>query len=50
MLEFDEGLVKSRPPALAVMGEWRESLRVRTGEEVRDGMDKGGGVENFRQR
>lgn len=48
--EFDRGLVKSRPPTLAVMGEWRESFRVRTGEEVRDGMDKGGGEENLRQR
>lgn len=47
---FDRGLVRSRPPTLAVIGEWRESFRVRTGEEVRDGMDRGGGEENFRQR
>lgn len=50
MGEFDRGLVKSRPPTLAVMGEWRESFRVRTGEVVREGMDRGGGEENFRQR
>lgn len=49
-LELDRGLVRSRPPTFAVMGEWRESFRVRTGEEVRDGMDKGGGEENLRQR
>lgn len=48
--KFDRGLVRSRPPTLAVMGEWRDSFRVRTGEEVRDGMDRGGGEENFRQR
>ena len=47
--EFDRGLVKSRPPTLPEMGEWRDSFRVRTGEEVRDGMDRGGGEENFRQ-
>ena len=49
-LELDRGLVRSRPPTLAVMGEWRESFRVRTGEEVRDGMVRGGGEENLRQR
>lgn len=49
-LELDRGLVRSRPPTLAVMGEWRESFRVWTGEEVRDGMDRGGGDENLRQR
>lgn len=48
--KFDSGLVISRPPTLAVTGEWRESFLVCTGEEVRDGMDKGGGEENFRQR
>lgn len=50
MPEFDRGLVRSRPPTRALMGEWRESLRVRTGEEVRDGMERGGGEENLRQR
>lgn len=50
MPDIDNGLVRSRPTALAVMGEWRDSLRVRTGEEVWDGMDKGGGDENLRQR
>ncbi|TNN47380.1 hypothetical protein EYF80_042432 [Liparis tanakae] len=49
-LELDSGLVRSSPPTLAVMGEWRESFRVRTGEEVRDWMDRGGGEENLRQR
>jgi len=49
-LEFDSGPVRSSPPTLAVMGEWRESFRVRTGEEVRDWMDRGGGEENLRQR
>lgn len=44
------GLVRSRPPTLAVIGEWRESFRVCTGEEVRDGIDRGGGEENFRRR
>lgn len=49
-LELERGLVRSRPPTLAVMGEWRESFRVRTGEEVREGMERGGGEENLRQR
>lgn len=48
--KLDSGLVRSRPPTLAVMGEWRESLRAGTGEEVRDGIDRGGGEENFRHR
>lgn len=48
--EFESGLVRSRPPTLPVMGEWRESFRVRTGEEVREGIDRGGGEENLRQR
>lgn len=48
--ELDRGDVRSRPPTLAVMGEWRESFRIRTGEEVRDWMDNGGGDENLRQR
>lgn len=50
MLEFDRGLVRSSPPTLEVMGEWRESFRVRTGDEVRDGMDSGGGEENLRHK
>lgn len=50
IMELDRGDAKSRPPTLAVMGEWRESFRVRTGEEVRDEMDNGGGEENLRQR
>lgn len=49
-LELDRGLVRSRPPTLPEIGEWRESFLVRTGEEVRDGMDRGGGEENLRQR
>lgn len=48
--KFESGLVRSRPPTLAVMGEWRESFRVGTGEEVRDGIDRGGGEENFLRR
>lgn len=31
-------------------GELRESLRMRTGEEVRDGMESGGGPESLRPR
>lgn len=31
-------------------GEWRDSFRIRTGEEVREGMDRGGGEENFLHR
>lgn len=49
-LKLDRGLVRSRPPTLAVTGEWRESLRDRTGEEGRDGIDRGGGEENLRQK
>lgn len=48
--KLESGLVRSRPPTLAVMGEWRESFRAGTGEEVRDGMGRGGGEENFRRR
>lgn len=48
--KLESGLVRSRPPTLAVMGEWRESFRVGTGEEVRDVIDRGGGEENFRRR
>lgn len=48
--ELDRGLVRSRPPTLPMMGECRESFRVRTGEEVRDWRDRGGGEENLRQR
>lgn len=45
--ELDRGLVRSRPPTLPVIGEWSESFRIRTGEEVREGMERGGGEENF---
>lgn len=48
--ELDRGLVRSRPPTLDVMGEWRDSLRIRTGDEVWDEIDRGGGEENLRQR
>lgn len=48
--ELDGGLVRSSPPTLVVTGEWRDSFRIRTGEEVREGMERGGGEENFRQR
>lgn len=47
--ELDRGLVRSRPPTFGVTGECRDSLRIRTGDEVRDGMDSGGGEENLRQ-
>lgn len=46
----EEGVVdRSNAPALALMGELRESLREWTGEEVREGIERGGGEENFRQ-
>lgn len=48
--ELDRGLVRSRPPTFGVIGEWRDSLRIRTGDEVWDEMDRGGGEENLRQR
>lgn len=46
----EEGVVdKSRAPAFPPIGELRESLRQCTGEEVREGMERGGGEENLRQ-
>lgn len=45
----EEGVVeRSRAPALPPTGELRESLREWTGEEVRGGMERGGGEENLR--
>lgn len=46
--EEDGVVVRSKTPDLAPMGELRESLREWTGEEVREGMERGGGEENFR--
>lgn len=45
-------VVRSRAPPLLPphTGELRESLREWTGEEVRDGMERGGGEENLRDR
>lgn len=46
----EDGVVdKSRAPAFPPIGELRESLRQCTGEEVREGMERGGGEENLRQ-
>ena len=43
------GLVdRSKAHTLELRGELRESLRARTGELVRDGMERGGGEENLR--
>lgn len=41
-------MVKSKAAALALIGELRESLRLCTGEDVREGIDRGGGEENLR--
>lgn len=41
-------VVRSIAAALKPIGELRESLRMCTGEDVRDGMDRGGGEENLR--
>ena len=47
----EEGVVdRSRAPALMPTGELSESLREWTGEEVRGGMERGGGQENLRHR
>lgn len=46
----EEGVVdKSTAPAFPPMGELSDSLRQCTGEEVREGMERGGGEENLRQ-
>lgn len=46
----EEGVVdKSKAPAFPPMGELSESLRQCTGEDVREGMERGGGEENLRQ-
>lgn len=46
----EEGVAdKSKAPAFPPMGELSESLRQCTGEEVREGMERGGGEENLRQ-
>lgn len=45
----EDGVVeRSMTPAFPLTGELRESLREWTGEEVREGMESGGGEENFR--
>lgn len=49
-VEEDTGLDRSSAITLELRGELRESLRVRTGEDVREGMERGGGEENFLQR
>lgn len=46
----EEGVAdRSRTPTFPLTGELRESLRLWTGEEVRGGMERGGGEENLRQ-
>lgn len=46
----EEGVVdRSKVPTFTPIGELRESLRQWTGEEVREGMERGGGDENLRQ-
>lgn len=45
----DDG-VEERSRILGPTGELRDNLRAWTGEEVRDGRDKGGGDENLRHR
>lgn len=39
---------RSNAPAFPLTGELRESFRQWTGEEVRGGMERGGGEENLR--
>lgn len=39
----------SKAPSFPLIGELRESLRQWTGEDVREGMERGGGEENLRQ-
>lgn len=46
-VEKDMGLDRSSAATLELSGELRESLRARTGEDVREGMERGGGEENF---
>lgn len=41
---------RSSAVTLKLSGELRLSLRLRTGEEVCEGMDRGGGDENLRHR
>lgn len=49
LAEEEEGMVdRSKAAALALMGELRESLQLWTGEDVREGMERGGGEENLR--
>ncbi len=44
----DEVVDRSRMLTFEPIGELRESFLMRTGEEVREGMERGGGDENFR--
>ena len=49
MAADEDGVVeRSKAPAFEPTGELRESLRQWTGEEVREGMESGGGEENLR--
>lgn len=49
LLAADKEVVdRSRMPTFELIGELRESFLVRTGEEVREGMVRGGGDENLR--
>lgn len=49
MAAEEEGVVdRSKAPIFTLIGELRESFRQWTGEEVREGMERGGGEENLR--
>lgn len=48
--EEEMGMERSSAATLKPSGELRESLRARTGEDVREGMERGGGEENFLRR
>lgn len=45
-----EAVDRSKAPLLQLTGELRDSFREWMGEEVREGMETGGGEENLRQR
>lgn len=48
--EEDMGLDRSSAATRELSGELRESFRARTGEDVREGIERGGGEENFLHR